>query len=288
MNDIFTQVKEYRESFIDVLKQTGHHYDSNLVEYRTPSGKHNIKYFKWKHPYQNSWEYDEIFTDGILNYLKETLSKPDSVAIDIGAQVGLITVGFAQFAKKVIAFEPNPAAFEVLEKNSEIYKNIIPYNLACSNKEDILEFHYSDEGFCNGGFAVGCNKGIGVTGHNIPMDVYAINLLDFLNTYHTNDIKNIKLIKIDTEGRDKEIIKTIYPILKDIKPILITEMYAGLIESEIVDLIDTIKNAAYRIYDIGDKNSGLEALRLCKQINSIADIQVGSHRNFLCIIDKNL
>ena len=183
MNDFFDPTKEYRTDFINVLKQNKKHYESVLSEYTTPSGEYNLKYYKWKHPYQGNWEYNEIFTDNILNGLKN-LIQPNSVVLDIGAQIGLMSVGFAQFAKKVISFEPNPATFEVLNKNCEIHSNIVPYHLACSTKEDILEFHYSDEGFCNGGFAKGCNQGVGVTGHIIPMDVYAVNLLDFLNTYH--------------------------------------------------------------------------------------------------------
>ena len=59
----------------------------------------------------------------------------------------------------------------------------------------------------NGGFAKGCNQGVGVTGHIIPMDVYAVNLLDFLNTYHKEDIDNISLIK--------ERIKYIIQVLKE-------------------------------------------------------------------------
>jgi FkbM family methyltransferase len=282
MNTIFETTKEYRTEFINVLKQNKSHYNTELAEYTTPSKNHNIKYHKWKHPYQGNWEYEEIFTDGILGFLKDSLNS-NSVVLDIGAQVGLMSVGFAQFSKKVIAFEPNPATFEVLEKNSEIYKNIQPYNLACSTEETVLEFHYSDDGFCNGGFALGCDKGIGVTGHNIPMDVYAVNLLNFMNTYHKDDIKNISLIKVDAEGHDKEILKTIYPVLKEVKPLLITEMYAGLTQSEAIDLINTIKNISYDIYDIGNKNEGLSAVSQRKKINTINDVNLGNHGNFLCI-----
>ena len=274
MNDILAHVREYRGQVLNALKNSNRHYGSTLTDYTTPSREFNIKYYKWDHPYQGNWEYEEIFTDSILKYIKETV-KPDSVVLDIGAQAGLMSVLYAQFAKKVISFEPNPAVFEVLNKNVEIYKNIIPYNLACSREEGILEFHYSDEGFCNGGFATDCTRGIGVTGHVIPMDVYAVNLNEFINKYHGYDIEKISLIKIDAEGHDKEILKTIEEIINRARPIIITEMYAGLTAPEIVDLINTLRGYSYEIYDITKNNSGLGILSNRRKINTAKDVTVG-------------
>ena len=282
MNDIIKSTDIYREQFISVLKQTKNHYESVYTEYTTPSNRYTIKYYKWMHPYQGDWEKREAFTDGILDFLKANI-KPNSVVLDVGAQAGILSVAFAQFAKKVISFEPNPAVFEVVAKNCEIYKNIVPYNLACSRNEEILEFHYSDNGFCNGGFATECEAGVGVTGHVIPMDVYATNLKDFMNEHHLEDIDKISLIKIDAEGHDKEIIKTIYPILNKVRPIMMAELYSGLHAAEIVDLIKTIRDIKYDMYDININNEGLEDISHRKLINSINDVKVGSLCNLLCL-----
>ena len=107
MNDIFTQIKEYREGVLDVLKQNKTYYDTIPAEYSTPSKKYNIRYCKWKHPYQGDWETFAIFTDEILDGLREIIT-PDSVVIDVGAQSGIMSDAYAQFAKKEVAFEPNP------------------------------------------------------------------------------------------------------------------------------------------------------------------------------------
>jgi len=285
MNDIFTTTDTYRKEFIDVLKKSNKYFNSDITEYITPSKKYKIKYAKWNHPYQGDWEKTAIFTDDILDFLKSIIN-PNSVVIDVGAQAGLMSVAYAQFAKKVISFEPNPATFDVLEKNSKIHENIIPYNFACSTKEDVLTFHYSDEGFCNGGFATNCAKGIGVTGHNIPMDVYAINLYDFLQKYHSDDINNISFIKIDAEGHDKDIIKTLHPMLMTTKPILITEIYAGLTPYEINELIVLIHNASYTIYNVGKINEGLADNTKRVKINNYSDIATGEHGDLLCFPKK--
>ena len=101
-----------------------------------------------------------------------------------------MAVAYSLFAKNVIAFEPNPATFEVLEKNSQ-HNPITPYNFACSTTEGDCEFHYSDPGLCNGGYASILNKGIGVTGHSLPLDIYTVNIIKFLKEYHPDDINNI-------------------------------------------------------------------------------------------------
>jgi len=282
MKDVLKLTSEYRNQVLDILKQNKKHFGTEFKRYTTPSGTHTVEYYKWLHPYQGTWEFDEIFTDPILSFVKNSIPK-DSVVLDIGAQAGLMSVLFSQSKAKVISFEPNPAVFEALEKNTEIYKNIVPYNVACSREDSVLEFHYSDDGFCNGGFATDCAVGIGVTGHTVPMDIYAVNLPQFLNDYHSSDINRISLIKIDAEGHDKEILKTLKDIILTVKPLIITEMYAGLTKPEIDDLIFTIHGFSYDIFDIGKNNSGLGVLNHRKKIQNSNDIVVGQLCNFLCI-----
>ena len=115
------------------------------------------------------------------------------------------------------------------------------------------------------------------------MDVYAVNLNEFINKYHGYDIEKISLIKIDAEGHDKEILKTIEEIINRARPIIITEMYAGLTAPEIVDLINTLRGYSYEIYDITKNNSGLGILSNRRKINTAKDVTVGELCNFLCL-----
>lgn len=282
MNELLTTIEEYRNQALEVLKQNNKYYNSELTEFTTPSKKHKVKYFKWNHPYQGTWEYTEIFTDPLLDFVKSKLPKNTTI-IDIGAQIGLMSVLYAQSGNKVIAFEPNPAAYETLIANASLYQNITPYNLACSTHEGNLEFHYSDEGLCNGGFATNCKLGIGVTGHVVPVDVYAVNVCEFLHKYHPDNIDNISLIKIDAEGHDKDILKTLTPIINKVKPLIITELYAGLVESEINELLENIKEHNYNIFNITKDNTGLGIIEFRKEIKSIKDVRVGELCNLLCI-----
>jgi FkbM family methyltransferase len=110
-----------------------------------------------------------------------------------------MSVAYSLFAKQVLSFEPNPATFEVLEKNSHLNPTIKPYNYAISDEEGPLTFHYSDEGFCNGGFATRTEFGVGVTGHNIPIEILGIDFEKFVEENNI-ELGTVSLIKIDAEG----------------------------------------------------------------------------------------
>jgi len=271
------QITEYRNQVLDILKQSNNHYDTQVINLQILNKQ--INYHRWLHPWQGDWETKSLFNKTILNNLSKIIKK-NSTVIDIGAQTGNMSVAYSLFANKVFSFEPNPATYEVLEKNSKLNTNIYPFNYAVSDEEGPLTFHYSDHGFCNGGFATRTNAGIGVTGHKIPIDVWAINLEKF---FEENDIEigNISLIKIDAEGHDKDILKTIKNIISTHKPILITEIYDGLSPNEIIDLLDTIHSLGYKAYDEAINHLDLD--NLGKEIKSIADININSGHNLICI-----
>ena len=143
-----------------------------------------------------------------------------------------------------------------------------------------MEFHYSDFGFCNGGFATRTEFGIGVTGHKVPIDVWAVNLEKFIEE---NNIKvgDISLIKIDAEGHDKDILKTLTSIINKHKPILITEIYDGLSPNEVDDLLNIIHSLGYKAYD--EEINHLDLNNLGKEIKSTQDINPGSGHNLICV-----
>lgn len=272
-------ITPYRKQVLEVLKKQGNHYPTTPITL-TRLGK-EFNYHRWLHPYQGNWEVDYLFTEEILTNLSKLIPE-NGLVIDIGAQVGNMAVAYSLFAEKVLAFEPNPATFEVLEKNAQSNPNIKPYNYAVSDTEGSLQFHYSDPGFCNGGFATRTEHGIGVTGHVVPIDVFAINLVNFVSE-NSIDLSNLSLVKIDAEGHDKDILKTLTPIINEYTPYLITEIYNGLTSTEVQDLLDTIHSLGYKAYDEEYNKGNLN--NLGPEIKSSSDIQPGSGHNLFCIYD---
>ena len=274
-------MKGYRDEFLGVLKQTSNHHNTEIIDL-TINGIH-FDYHRWLHPFQGDWELREVFTEEKLNNLSKIITDGSTV-IDIGAQCGNMSVAYSLFADKVLSFECNPATYEVLEKNAELNTNIFPYNYAVSDEEGPLEFHYSDNGLCNGGYAERTENGIGNTGHVIPIDVWAVKLEDFV-VWEDNSMDGgkISLIKIDTEGHDKEILKTIRNMVKAHKPVIITEIYNGLTEVEINDLLETIHSLGYKAYD--EEINDLDIDNLGKEIKSFRDINPTSGHNLICVSD---
>jgi len=272
-------IAQYRNQVLEVLKQTNNHYPTKVINLQVEDK--NINYHRWMHPYQGDWEIRDVFTKEILNNYSKII-KPGSTAIDIGAHTGNMSVAYSLFAKKVLSFEPNPAVYEVLEKNSQLNPNIYPFNYAISDEEGPLTFHYSDNGFCNGGFATRTQFGVGVTGHVVPIDVWAVNLEKFIEENNI-EINNISLIKIDAEGHDKDILKTLTNIITTHKPVLITEIYNGLSYIEMQDLLDTIHSLGYKAYDEEINKFNID--NLGKEIYSVSDINVKANlgHNLICV-----
>lgn len=77
------------------------------------------------------WNYNHELP--YIKQLREILPK-DSVGIDIGAHIGLYSIGLKDKIKKMYSFEPDKYSYEALCYNAGLYKNIIPFNYACGDK----------------------------------------------------------------------------------------------------------------------------------------------------------
>ena len=138
------------------------------------------------------------------NYLQAALSYVTkfNFALDIGAHVGSWTRVMANRFDKIEGFEPVPAHWDCLVKNTEGYGNVKLHNVACADKTRQVTFE-------GGNHNSGQQHILKQTGGNIP----AITI-DSLN------LDGIDFIKIDTEGYEyrvllgaTETIKRCYPVI---------------------------------------------------------------------------
>jgi len=181
------------------------------------------------------------------------------IVLDIGAHVGGFSLLFGSCVGKngkVLAFEPNPKTFESLQqkaKDNPLF-NIIPYNYACTKEKGKFTFNYSDPSFgtgMNGGFFDSLKLGDQIKQfHGYQIEVNGVNILEFLNENHSNELDKIKFIKTDTEGFDKEVLKTLSPLIKKNRPVLMVEAFVNLTEEEMEDYYNTLKSFDYEIYDV--------------------------------------
>ena len=182
-----------------------------------------------------------------------------SIVLDIGAHVGGFSLVFGSCVGekgKVLAFEPNPKTFESLKfkADSNPLLSIIPYNYACTKEKGKFTFNYSDPKFgtgMNGGFFDSLKLGDQIKQfHNYQIEVDGINILEFLNENYSDELNKIKFIKTDTEGFDKEVLKTLSPLIKKNRPVLMVEAFRDLIKEEILDFWNVLKSFDYEIYDV--------------------------------------
>ena len=215
-------------------------YPSFLINLEIPTyGK--IQYYQWAHPLQKTWDLESFLGISVLNKMK-TIIPQGSIVIDVGAHIGDSSVLYSLAVGengKVISFEPSKYAFEVLKKNSELHKNIIPFNYAITEADGIYNFDFSDLNEFNGGLI----KTFGVF-----VNVQGYKLDDFLRNNFSQYLNNIKFIKFDCEGYDHTLIKSVSSFLKEFKPILSCEVYPKLTRDEKREYFRTLKDIGYSLY----------------------------------------
>lgn len=222
-----------------------------------------VEYAQWQHPLETT---KQITSSQIQFY--QSLVKAGGMAIDIGAHTGDTTVPMAIATGKkglVLALEPNPYVFKILQRNAQLnleLTNIVPLNFAATQTNGKFEFQYSDASFCNGGFLTEIKTK--QHDHHYTLQVQGKNLQQFLFTKYKKELKKLQLIKIDAEGYDKEILKTIPTILKKYKPNLLVECYKGLTEDERYELFDILDQYKYTLFRIEKFAKGAKRKRLTR------------------------
>jgi len=231
------------------LKPRPRTYRATRIEF--PLGSFGtIAYSKWQHPK----DYFKPFSPELIQELSQFISPGDTV-LDIGAHTGDYTLPLALAAGAsgcVFAWEPNPFVYSVLYENSKLNRdktNIIPVNAAASDQEGKLVFFYSDPGYCNGGRFEGVSKWS--HGHPFQLTVQARNAATWLLENHPERLDKLSFVKVDTEGHELVVLRSLSPILKLTKPTLHLEMFRRLPRDKRIELIGELNQMGYSAYRAG-------------------------------------
>lgn len=246
-----------------------------------------VDFAKWLHPF----EAVKTVSDENIDFYRQFVKQGDT-AIDIGAHSGDTSVPMAVAAGStgcVLALEPNKYVFKILVENAALNKdktNIVPLCLAATDKDGKFTFHYSDASFCNGGNLSSLQTK--ERHHKYTLEVEGVNLENYLEKNHKDRLLRLTLIKIDAEGYDKEIIKSIPHLLKTYRPYMISECLRILTEQERYDLYDTIASNGYNLYyltEVYEKVSFAKGLiKMQRQ-----DMLKWKHFDILCVpVEKSV
>jgi FkbM family methyltransferase len=200
------------------------HYHYKKSEHPLDVG--TVKYYRWQHPREKQKSIPQALVDEY-----RTLIDEGDFCVDIGAHTGDATLPIAIAAGrkgKVLALEPNPYVYHVLEKNVRANReltNITSILGAATAEETFMEFEYSDSGFCNGGRHE--NIPILKHGHAYKQEVFGVNLEKELTDDFSEWLPKLKFIKIDAEGYDLYILKSLSDLIEKYRPIVKAEVFTN-------------------------------------------------------------
>lgn len=205
---------------------------------------------KYKIVYLDSKEYHtikrEIWGEDI--YYFESKNK-DPFIIDVGAHIGISVIYFKSIYpnSQILAFEPNPISFEILEKNisNNDIKNVVLINKAVWKDEGNKDF-YATQWSSNSSFLFGSWT------QREKVNKIVVNT----TTLHKYIDRAVDLLKIDTEGSELNILKAHKDIFKKVKNICIE--YHPSKDTEVKDILNILKP----VFNIQIYQEG----KLCKKI----------------------
>lgn len=206
-----------------------------------------VEMANWLHPKAGFYTPNQAEIDELRKFIK-----PGDVSIDIGAYIGDTTFPMAMAAGKtgtVFALEPNRYAYKITTINASLNKdktNIVPLPFAATPQDCEMEFEYSDPGYCNGGHHENISKWI--HGHAFKLKVNGRNLVEYLEKNHPGAIDKLVFIKVDTEGFDLSILRSLEKIIRKKLPHIRTEIFKKSNGKYRKEMYRFLKGFGYKIY----------------------------------------
>ena len=224
-------------------------------------GAGRVRFANWTNPLVEK----KVLSAETVGFFQQFL-RPGDLAIDIGANIGHMTVQMVLATGPdglTLGFDPNPYVFEILAQNAALNPGIgriVPYNLAITDHDDEFFYHSSEASFNNGGIsATGASRhGKFALSHKVP----GVNLEAFLEREYPADLGRLRLIKIDTEGYDKEIIRSIAGLLAKYRPVLLSECFGRNTAAEKVEQFELVRSLGYSLHYVSDFRTDAEVVAI--------------------------
>lgn len=134
------------------------------------------------------------------------LTRPPAVILDAGANIGTTCVYFSQAypGATIVAVEPHPENFQLLERNTAHLPNVVRHQLALGDRDGTATLY---DGATNAGTAsLTANVDTAATGHTVRVADSAA----FLGAV---GVSAVDVLKLDTEGAEWPILRSLAGIL---------------------------------------------------------------------------
>ena len=257
------------------FKSKPRHYPYELAEFDL-NDLGIVRYAQWKHPSESSKVITSELVDQYRTYVKE-----GDFCIDVGAHTGdtSLPIGLAAGQEGcVLALEPNPYVYHVLEKNARAnahLANVIPMMAAAGKENGFMEFEYSDSGFCNGGRHE--NISFLDHGHAYKQEVFSIDLERELRSDFQAFLPKLSFLKVDAEGFDLYVLLSLKEIIREFRPVIKAEVFKRTGTKYREDLMSFFEKLDYAVHKI--KSDPVEKGEELKK----EDLLPGTHYDVLAL-----
>jgi FkbM family methyltransferase len=146
----------------------------------------------------------------------------DDVVLDVGANVGLMTIGFAVLAPRgrVVAVEPSPRTFPFLVRNVESagLANVEEVQTAASDRSGTVAF-VDSSWFSAGSFVKNATMASDIHGAGVSVRAEPIDqIVDELG------LDRVDFLKLDVEGHELPALQGAHATLKRFEPLSVIEL----------------------------------------------------------------
>ncbi len=142
----------------------------------------------------NEEVYIQCMKDQIASGMYDHLfqGKSNLVFLDIGANIGLVSIYAVPYCKRIVAIEPNPDIFPQLVENTRNYSIIGRQRIALAPVNEMVEFFINDINFTASSTVNTHGKRVEVEGMTLPRILV------------TNKLDHVDVCKCDAEGSEGE------------------------------------------------------------------------------------
>lgn len=226
--------------------------------------------------------YAGSYEAGTLYIFLKTLSSGD-VCLDVGANIGLMSLHAAKLVGNsglVYSFEPMPAVFELLKANVDLnnFNNIHTYKLALGARQETQPI-YAHFAINRGGSSLVNFEG--------GQKIADVNVETIDNVVFSLIKRDIKLIKIDVEGWELEVLKGARRVLSQAHAPIICVEYSCLHPiqgGEPLDIYRFITSInGYRCFKLEKSKSTPSKLMAIREIRDLP-----KHDNLFCFLSSHI
>jgi len=196
-------------------------------------------------------QYEKVYlenTSQVLHKLTHGDDYKKGICLDIGANIGNHALFYSYLFKKVIAFEPNPVAYKLME--SSVLKNqienieIIKAGLGSHKRKESLSVCNSNLGASSILNDLKTDRAFNM---EIEVDVGDDLLQDMLED------RAISFIKLDVEGFEAEALKGLCQTIKRDCPVIAIELNFSTHPETTMEAVEVLRDSGYRNFYVLDR-----------------------------------